>query len=300
MREDLAREFPEAARALDRARARFTGRRLSVRTEATLWATVSAIGAGFLVASIVQALVGLINHAAQLFRIELPFALFPAVSIAGSATAAAVALVAGGPMALALDVAYVAIGLLIRIPGQRTFCERSGGAFPTAPGPDQCSALGYLVSLWPQLVGIGLGLALARFLVARSGGINTMFRIAGTLAIAQFVVSAIWGATAAQTTDSTASTLTIAAGVVAAAVAAGVVAAQLPRGVRNAAIVAAIWLLPWFALQVPFAAQLSGPIPEENRVPIVVSILIEPIAAAFLVLSAMIAARSRFVPRERA
>jgi hypothetical protein len=127
-----------------------------------------------------------------------------------------------------------------------------------------------------------------------------MFRIAGTLAIAQFVVSAIWGATAAQTTDSTASTLTIAAGVVAAAVAAGVVAAQLPRGVRNAAIVAAIWLLPWFALQVPFAAQLSGPIPEENRVPIVVSILIEPIAAAFLVLSAMIAARSRFVPRERA
>src|SRR5436190_889843 len=122
---------------------------------------------------------------------------------------------------------------------------------------------GFLVaSLWPQFLGIGLGIVLARTsLMTRGGGTNSLLRVSGGLALALFVVNAAWGIAvaqsgyAAETAGGSTSALTIAAGIVAAAVAAGVLAAQLPRGVRNAAIVAAVWLVPWFALEVPFASR---------------------------------------------
>src|SRR2546422_689078 len=134
MREGLAREFPEALRGAEWIRTRIGSRRLSIRSEPVLWATISGIGAGFLVAAVAQAIVGLANEAIQALRAPTPFSLFPAVTIAGSATAAAVALAAGGPVALALDLVYVAVGLALRIPGMMLFCERSGGVFPV-PGP---------------------------------------------------------------------------------------------------------------------------------------------------------------------
>jgi hypothetical protein len=272
-----------------------------------MWATISGIGAGFLVASVAQAMVGLANQAIEALRAPTPFPLFPAVTIAGSAAAAAVALGAGGLAALVLDLVYVAVGLALRVPGLITACDRSGGLLPF-PGPDLCTAVGFLASLWPQFVGIGLGIVLARTsLATRGDGTNSVLRVAGALAIALFVVSEAWAIAiaragyAAETAGALTSTLTIAAGIVAAAVAAGVLAAQFRRAVRNAAIVAAIWLVPWLAVQLPYASRsLIGTIAAENVVPIVTSIVIEPIAAAFLVLSAAVAARSRFIPREPA
>ena len=306
MREGLAREFPGALRAVAWTRAR-VGRRLVLWDEPVVWATLSGIGAGFLVAAVVQAAVGLANEAIQALRAPMPFPLFPAVTIAGTAAAAAVALGAGGLAALVLDVVYVAAGIALRVPGAITFCERSGGANPF-PGPDQCTAVGFLASLWPQFVGIGLGIVLARTsLITRGEGTNSLLRVAGALALALFVVTAAWGiavaqsASAAETAGGSTSALTIAAGIAAAAVAAGVLAAQLPRGVRNAAIVAAVWLVPWFALQVPFASRsLTESMAAENVIAIVTSIVIEPIAAAFLVLSAAVASRARFIPRDPA
>ena len=267
-----------------------------------MWAAVSGIGAGFLVSDLAQAVVGLVNHALLAARNELPFALFPLPTVAGSAAAAAVALGAGGQVALALELGYGALGIALRIPGVMTFCERSGGGGPNLLGPDYCSAAGFLASLWPQLVGVGLGIAFARALTARGGGINSLLRIAGSLAIALTILSLVWGATIAQTANALTSGLTIAAGMAAAAVAAGVVAAQLPRGVRNAAIVGGIWLLPWLTLQLPLGLQSLGPTVTGEFVAsiIVTTILAPPIVAAFLVLSAAIASRARFVPREPA
>jgi hypothetical protein len=268
-----------------------------------MWATISGIGAGFLVAAVMQAIVGLTNEAIQSLRAPMPFPLFPAVTIAGTAAAVAVALAVGGRIALALDLAYVALGVALRIPGTITFCQRSADQLGF-PDLDRCTAIGFLASLWPQFVGIGLGLVLARVMTSRGNGINSLLRVAGAFAVALFVVSNIWGMTAtAQVTDLTASALTISAAIAAAAVAAGIVAAQLPRGLRSATIVAAVWLVPWAALQLPYASRtLTGPIAPDNAVPIVARIffLIEPIAAAFLVLGAAIGARSRFIPREPA
>jgi len=295
MRDGLAREFPEAVRA-----AAWTRARIGPWTEPAVWAAISGIGAGFVVSNVVQAVVGLVNQALLATRSELPFALFPLATIAGTAAVAVVALGAGGAAALAISLAYIAVGIALRIPGLITFCERSGG-FQNLLISDQCSALGFLTSLWPQFVGIGLGIVLARAITSRGSGVNSLLRIAGSLAIALTVVSQLWAATIAQSTNALASGLTIAAGMAAAAVAAGVVAAQLPRSVRNAAIVGAIWLLPWLTLQLPLALQSLGPgVPSDVVSAITATMVAPPIAAAFLVLSAAIASRARFVPREPA
>jgi hypothetical protein len=300
MREGLAREFPEAVRGIDWLRGRAGERRPPLWNEPVVWAGISGIGAGLLVAAVVQAVVGLTNEALQALRAPLPFPLFPAITIAGSAAAAAVALCAGGTIALAIDLAYVALGIALTLPNVLTFCERSAGVFPGAD-PGQCTTFGFLASLWPQVVGVGLGIALARAVTPRGNGINSLLRVAGTFSIALFVVSHIWSMTIAQSTDGSTSVLTLAAAIAASAVAAGVVAAQLPGGVRSAAIVAAIWLVPWAALELPsMSRSVPGTISPESVVLLVAGILIDPIAAVFLVLSAAIAARSRFVPREPA
>jgi hypothetical protein len=306
MRDGLAREFPEAVRGLDWLRGRAGERRPLVFAEPVVWATVSGIGAGFLVASISQALVGVAGEVLQALRAPMPFALFPVVTILGTAAGAAVALTAGGLVALTLDIAYVALGIVLGIPGRMFACDRSGGV-PPFPGPDQCTALGFLASLWPQLMGLGLGIVVARSLVARGEGINSVLRIAGGLAVALFTVSHAWTAVVAQrgfvadsnSASALSSTLTVGAGMVAAAVAAGVVAAQLPRGIRNAAIVAGIWMLPWLTL-LPSSLQSAGNASAELVGSMVIVNLVPPVAAASLVLSAATASRARFVPREPA
>lgn len=306
MRDEFAREFPGAGRAAASTWARVSGRHPVISSEPVVWATISAIGAGLLVTYVVQALVGLTSEAVQALRAPMPFALFPVITIAGIAAAAAVALGVGGLVALALYIGYLALGVALRIPGVMTFCERSGGVFPQ-PGGDQCTVMVFLASLWPQLVGIGLGIAFARAISTRGTGINSLLRTAGGYALALFVVSQMWAASVAQggyiaePGVALTSGLTIAAGIVTAAVAAGVIAAQLPRGIRSAAIVAGISLLPWLTFQLPSALRTpASAVPAEHVGPMLISIAIQPIAAAFLVLSAAVAARSRFIPRDTA
>jgi hypothetical protein len=297
MREGLAREFPEAVRAAAWTRGRIA-RRLEMLGEPVAWATISAIGAAFLVSAVAQALSGLTVDAFQALRSPMPFTLGPLVTIAGISVAAAVALRVGGPLAFALYVGYIALGIALGIPGVLTFCERSGGD-ENLLGANRCTVVGFLTSLWPYLIGIGLGVFFTRAIATRGTGINSLLRIAGAYAIALFVLSHSW-AYIAQDTNALTSTFTIAAGLVAAAVAAGVVAAQLPRSVRNAAIVGLISLLPWLA-QLPITLSNLGPtLTAEVVGPTLVTIAISPIATAFLVLSAAVASRARFIPRDAA
>lgn len=294
MREGLSREFPEAVRGAGWVRARIT-----VSKEPVAWAALSGIGAGFLATVVTQALVGLANEAFQAFNATLPFPLFPAVTITGIAAAAAVAFRAGGPFGLALYFAYLAASIALALPSLMLFCERSEGML-LSPGPDRCTANGFVSSLWPQVIALGLGIGLARAVATRGKGVNSLLRVAGALALAQFAVTRISVASIGQATDASASTLTVAAAFAASAVAAGVVAARLPKGIRIATIVAAIWLLPWLTNQVPYASRLTVPIPPEHVLPIAASIVIVPIAAALLILTAAVASRARFVPRDTA
>jgi hypothetical protein len=305
MREGLAREFPEAVRAATWTRGRIA-RRLELRDEPVLWVTISAIGAAFLVSAVAQGLAGLTVDALQAFKSPMPlFTLAPLVTIAGISAAAAVALRVGGPIAFALYVAYLALGLALGVPDVMTFCERSGGRLGF-PDLGRCTVMGYVTSLWPQLVGIGLGVFLTRAVTTRGNGINSLLRIAGAYAVALFVLSHVWAYTVSQAAfttsqaaDALTSSLTLSAGLATAAVAGGVIAAQLPRSIRNAAAVAAISLLPWLS-QLPITMSNLGSIPAEFVGPNVVTIVIPPIAAAFLVLSAAVASRARFIPHEAA
>jgi hypothetical protein len=272
-----------------------------VWAEPVLWATISGIGAGFLVGAVTQAFVGLTSETFQALRAPLP-ALFPLITIAGLAAAAAVAIRAGGIAALLLYVAWLALGIALGIGGVMTFCERSGGeGFPLLLGTNQCAVPGFVVSLWPQFIGIGLGVALSRAITARGHGINSTLRIAGGYAVAQFVMGHVWAATGAQSTSPVTSGLTLAAGMAAAAVAAGVIAAHLPGGVRNAAIVAGIWLLPWSIRQIAVSLQSAGTtVPAEFASAMIITVVATPITAALLILSAAITSRARFIPRDTA
>src|SRR3979490_1450872 len=147
MREGLAREFPEAVRAAAWTRGRIA-RPLELRGEQVLWATISAIGVGFLVSTVAQALAGLTVDLLQLLKNPLPlFTFAPLVTIVGISAAVAVALRVGGPVAFALYLGYIALGLALGIPGLMTFCERSGGRLGF-PDLSQCTLTGYLASLW--------------------------------------------------------------------------------------------------------------------------------------------------------
>jgi hypothetical protein len=303
MREDLTREFPQAARAVTVTWARMRARRPVLWSEPVVWAAISGIGAGLIASQVGQFLMGLAFHALNPFVRNFGIAtLSPLVTITGTAAGAAVALSVGGPIALGLDVAFLALGVALRIPGLAMFCERAGGGFGL-PDPGICTAAGFVGSLWPQVVGIGLGLAFARGITTRGPGVNSLLRIAGAYAIALFVVSQVWANAVAQTANPNALTsgLMFSSAVVTAAAAAGAVAAQLPRSIRNALILAGVSLLPWLTLQLPLALQSLVPTPPAEHVGfILVSIVTQPIASAALVLSATVAARSRFVPREPA
>jgi len=266
-----------------------------------VWAAISGIGTGLFVYDVAQFLTGLAFRALSPFVRDFGMVtLSPLVSITGSAAWAAVALGVGGLIALALDVVYFVLGVALRIPSLVTFCERAGGGLGL-PDPSACTGACFVTSLWPQFVGIGLGIAVARGITTRGPGINSLLRIAGAYAIAVFTVNNVWATTVALTASPLTSGLTISAATVAAAAAAGAVAAQLPRAVRNALIVGGVSLLPWLSLQLPLALQNFGQaVPPEQVALIVVSIVTQPIASAVLVLSAAVAARSRFIPREPA
>jgi hypothetical protein len=299
MREGLAREFPEAGRAVAWTRAR-----IGLWSEPAPWAAISGIGAAFLVGAAAQALVGLTQSGADALRGPTPFfavyALLPLATLAGTAAGAAVALGARGVAALGLYLAYLALGVALAIPGIITFCERSGGGLGLQH-PGFCTAAGLLTSLWPQLIGIAVGIASARAIRTRGSGINSLLRVAGAYAVALLAVTALWGTTVAPTTSALPGMLTIAAGAIAAAVAAGAIAARLPRSIRSAVVVAGISLLPWLTQQLPYTLRSLGPeVTEESLGALLVSVAVSPVAAVFLVLSAAVASRSHFIPRDPA
>jgi len=301
MREDLAREFPEAVRALNWTRTRMPARTAMFRREPVLWGTVSAIGAGFLVSAVTQFLVGISFDLVRLFDVRattLTLGWLP--GLLGTAAAVAVALRVGGKISLALYLAYVAVGLATRIPGTIAFCERSG--FGNLLAYQQCSPLGFLAAQWTLWTGIGTGLLLSRAIVARDEGANRTLRVAGAYSVAWSGVLNAWGLTTVQQGDPASAlnaSLTISMLTVAAGVAAGVVAGSSARRLRTAAIVAVAIVLPWTAM-LPFQVSQLGSLPAEFVAGMLIGTFSTPVAAVALVLTAVLADRRRFIPREAA
>lgn len=298
MREGLAREFPEAVRAFAWTRARLPA---LFSHEPVLWATVSAIGAGFLVSAVTRSLVGLGVDALQAFGITATPTLGWIQTTLGTAVAVAVALRAGGASSLALYLGYIALDVALHVPGVITFCERSG--FQSLTTPDMCTPFGFLAGQWALWTGLGVGLLLSRTVSAQSPGANRTLRVAGAYAVASAIVIQAWAATVAQGAGDAASalnsSLAISVLTVAAGVVAGVVAGLSEHRVRTATIVAAILLLAWLTIQLRYLLTIMRESPDLGPA-ILVASLGTPIAAFVLVLTAVVADRQRFIPRDPA
>ena len=86
----------------------------------------------------------------------------------------------------------------------------------------------------------------------------------------------------------------------AAAVVAGVVASLSEHRVRTAGTVAAILLLAWLSVQLPYLASQVDQLSPEFVPAFLVGTLSTPVAAIVLVLAALVSDRHRFIPREAA
>lgn len=302
MREGLAREFPGAGRAL-------TWTRTSLfKREPLLWATVSAIGAGFLVTTFAQVLVRLGFFVFDAFGGRAaPFTLAWLPALFGTAAAVAIALRAGGRLSAALYLVYIAIDVALHIPGAVTFCERSGASVNQLAA-DICTPVGFLASYWARWSGIGLGLFLSRAIATPDEGRNVALRVAGTYAAMWSLALGVWSASMIHQADATgalSSSLMVSVLAVAAAVAAGVVAAQSDHRVRTASVVAVLLLVPWLTVQVPLlvsqiAMSAESVTPLEFLPAIIVGALTQPVAAVVLILAAAVTDRQRFIPRDTA
>ena len=175
MLDGLRREFPEVitfARALPHPR---------VARASPFWSVMAAFGAGFFASGIVTILVSL------LFRLttrETPLpAPFELAGLAGTAAALAVARVGGGRTAVAGYLGVLALERLLGLPGQLRFCGEFGGF--AVLGGQLCSVGGYLIALWPQLLGVAVAIALARWLRTGPGDRNPTLEAAGIYALVQ-------------------------------------------------------------------------------------------------------------------
>jgi hypothetical protein len=172
MIDGLRREFPEAFAGERRVRSPRVGR------TSPMWAVLAAFGAGFFVSSVTTILLSLLfQSTTRDIPIPAPFEL---ARLAGTATALAVAWIAGGRTAVAGYVGFVVLERLLSLPSQLRFCGAIGSD-PSFAGTGVCTLGGYAITLWPQLLGAALALALVRWLHAGAGNRNPTLEAAGVL-----------------------------------------------------------------------------------------------------------------------
>jgi hypothetical protein len=175
MIDGLRREFPEVFEVARRVpNPRFA-------RASTGWAVLAAFGAEFFVSAVFTILFSLLFRSTTR---ELPLpAPFELARFASTAAALAVAWIAGGRSAVAGYVGIIVLERLLGLSTQMRFCTGIG----SGQGFAACSVGGYLIALWPQLLGAALAFALVRWLRAGSGDRNPILEAAGVLTIVEGV-----------------------------------------------------------------------------------------------------------------
>ncbi len=180
MIDGLRREFPQAF-ALAR---RIPNPRFA--RSSPLWALLTAFGAGLFVSA---ALLVVLNMTARL--VGAPLVWVGGVATLGStATAIAVAYTVGGRGAVIVYAGIVIIERLLGLPGLMRFCLAIVSDAPI------CSPFAYVLSLWPEAVGVALAYWLVRghWMRTTDGNANPLLEAAGALALTQGFAAAILSA----------------------------------------------------------------------------------------------------------
>jgi hypothetical protein len=177
MIDGLRREFPQAFEVARRVpNPRFA-------TASPLWAVLAAFGAGFFVAA---ALYVVLNMAARLLGAPLVW-VGGVATVGATATALSVAYTVGGRGAVIVYAGIVIIERLLGLPGLLRFCLAIVADAPI------CSPFSYILSLWPEAVGVALAywLVRVRWIRTAEADRNPLLEAAGALAVTQGVAAAI-------------------------------------------------------------------------------------------------------------
>ena len=180
MIDGLRREFPQAFEVARRVpNPRFA-------SASPLWAVLAGFGAGFFVAA---ALYVVLNMAARLLGAPLVW-VGGVATIGATATAASIAYTVGGRGAVIVYAGIVIIERLLGLPGLLRFCLAIVADTPI------CSPFSYILSLWPEAVGIALAywVVRVRWIRTADGDRNPLVEAAGGLAVTQGVAAAILSA----------------------------------------------------------------------------------------------------------
>ena len=178
MIDGLRREFPQPfalARRVPNPRfARVT----------PMWAVLSAFGAAFFVSAI---LFVFFTVAARFFAAPVVW-VGGLATVGGIATALSVAYTVGGRGALIVYAGIVIVEHLLGLPSLMRFCLAIVSEAP------MCSPVSYVLSLWPEAVGVALAYWLVRWMRTSDGNANPLLEAAGALAMTQGLAAAILGA----------------------------------------------------------------------------------------------------------
>jgi hypothetical protein len=149
-----------------------------------LWGVLSGFGAGFFISA---ALLMLFTMIARVFG--APVSWVGGVATAGAtATALSVAYTVGGQSALFVYAGIVVIERVLALPGLMRFC------FAIVSEAPMCSPFSYVLSLWPQALGVAFAYWLVRWMRRSDGNGNPLLEAAGALALTQGLTGAILGA----------------------------------------------------------------------------------------------------------
>ena len=153
-----------------------------VRRATLLWAILAGAGASFFVGTILTMFLAIVLRAFGSYPAPWASGLTTAVAIA---VALGVAYVSGGRHATTVYVGYIAIERILSLGSQLRFCGTE------LPAPPSCSLLGYVLSLWPYVLGGLLGYALGHWMLVAEGDGNRLLEVAGALALTQAVLLTI-------------------------------------------------------------------------------------------------------------
>jgi hypothetical protein len=148
-----------------------------------MWSVLAAFGAALFVGAAVTVLFSLLYRLLSIpgdAWLPRPFQLS---AIATIATALAVVWVSGGRQAVAVWAAIVLFEHLVALWGLGKFCGT------ISPSPPLCSPLGYVLGLWPEVLGVALGYRLMAWFRVSAGSGNPVLEAAGALAAAQSLLS---------------------------------------------------------------------------------------------------------------
>jgi hypothetical protein len=178
MLEGLQRQFPQAFAFAERIP------NPRVTRAPLLWSVLAAFGAGFFVwvATAVP-----LTLFARLFGLPTEW-VGGVATVGATATALSVAYTSSGRDAVLICAGVFVLEHLLSLMGTMRFCLAIVSDAPF------CSPFSYILGFWPRAFGIALAYRLVHWWRVAEGNANPLFEVAGALALAQSLVSAVLGA----------------------------------------------------------------------------------------------------------